>query len=171
LPGKLKEWFVKAGFGTVEDCTNLVFNKGLETLLQAQIDYQTGHTICLFVDADIFRLSGDKGGRSFFPNHWVVMTSGIRIRKYHEKNRQLDRPVIISQAIVKAIKKQIQSKQTQGFIDDDYAASTETEDKILLDAFTWGDVYVPVTSKVSASQDARLSYFLGGFYGYVKVKR
>ena len=171
LPGKLKEWFLKAGFGTVEDHSNLAFNKGLESLLQAQVDYQTGHTICLFVDADIFRGTLVKQGRSLVPNHWVVMTSDIRIRKFHEASGQLDQPIVVNPVLVKSIERQIQAKQIEGFSNGKYAVSTETEDKILLDAFTWGNVYSPVFSRINASQDARLSYFLHGFYGYLKVKR
>ena len=171
LPGKLKEWFKKAGFGTVQDYTNLVFNKGLETLLQAQTDSQTGHTICLLADFDLFEQFVDKTGRSFFPNHWVVMTSDIRIRKFHEKSGQLDRPKTINPVMVKMIKSQIQSKQIEGITNGNYSPSTETGDRILLDAFTWGKVYSPVISRINASQDALLSYFLRGFYGYIKVKR
>lgn len=171
LPGKITAWFKKAGFGTVQDHTNLAFNKGLETLLQAQTDYQTGHTICLFVDADIFRPTGGKQGHSFLPNHWVVMTSDIRIRKFHEASGQLDQPKTINPAMVKMIKSQIQSKQVEGFASGKYAVPTETGDKIQLDAFTWGEVYSPVISRINPSQAALLSYFLRGFYGYIKAKR
>jgi hypothetical protein len=171
LPGKLKEWFVKAGFGTVEDHTNLVFNKGLEILLQAQIDYQTGHTICLFVDADVFRTTGNKQGRSFTANHWVVMTSDIRIRKFDEGSAKLAKPVVINSALVKSIKTQIQSKQLEEIHNGYRNSNIETEDKVLLDAFSWGETYRPVLSRIAAHQDARLSYFLGSFYGYLKIKR
>lgn len=171
LPGKLKEWFIKAGFGTVVDYTNLITNKGLDTLLQVQNDYASGYKICLFVDANVFRTLEYKSGRSLIPNHWVVMTSDVKLRKYDEKTKLLAPPTIVNQSIVKTIQQQISAKKTQSILDGDFHASPETNDRILLKAFTWGNVYSPVTSKISSTQDARLSYFLNGFYGYIKVKR
>jgi len=171
LPGKLKEWFTKAGFTTVEDYTNLAFNKGIDTLLQAQNDYANGHRICLFVDANIFAPLGAKSGWSLSPNHWVVMTSDVKIRKFNEKTHSLAPAAIINQSIVRSIENEIQSKETDALLNGEYNLPIETEDKIVLDAFTWRNVYSPVTSRVSVTQDARLSYFLSNFYGYIKVKR
>ena len=171
LPGKLKKWFIDAGFTDVVDNTNLISNKGLETLLKAQNDYSSGYTICLFVDADIFYPFKYKSGSSFFPNHWVVMNSDVKIRKYNEKTKKHEPASIITQPIISSIKKQISDIETAAFLDDEDDVSTETYDRILLDAFTWGKQSVPVTSKISSTQEARLSYFLNGFYGYIKVKR
>jgi len=171
LPGKLKDWFVKAGFGTVVDYTNLAFNKGLDTLLQAQNDYRSGHSICLFVDANIFVPYSDKTGRSLFPNHWVVMNSDIQIRIFNERTSSLASPIIINQSITKTVQQQISAQNTQSILEGNFNSSQETDDRILLDAFSWGKRHVPVSSRISATQDARLSYFLSGFYGYIKVKR
>ena len=174
LPGKLKKWFTDAGFTDVVDNTNLMSNKGLETLLKAQNDYSSGYTICLFVDADIFYPFKHKAGSSFFPNHWVVMNSDVKMRKYNEKTKTHGPSSIINQSTVSAIKKKISDIETAAFLDsdnDDGEASTETFDRILLDAFTWGMQNVSVTSKISTTQEARLSYFLNGFYGYIKIKR
>lgn len=173
LPGKLKGWFLKAGFTMVEDHTNLVFNKGLDTLLQAQIDYSSGYKICLFVDADIFFSTKGKVGSSTFPNHWVVMNSDIKIQKYDNVKKTHNPPLIINRSIVKTINKQIRGIELdQMNSDNSYtSAKSETEDKIILDAFTWGIQKVPVSSRISRTQKARLSYFLDGFHGYIKVKR
>jgi hypothetical protein len=173
LPGRLKGWFVKAGFTDVEDHTNLVFNKSLDDLLQAQLDYSSGYKICLFVDADVFFSTNAKVGGSTFPNHWVVMNSDIKIQKFDAKTKTHQAPTIINSSIVKKIKKQIRAEELdQRTNGNGYAYSKpETEDKILLDAFTWGKQYVPVSSRISRTQNARLSYFLNGFHGYLKIKR
>lgn len=173
LPGKLKGWFLKAGFTMVEDHTNLVFNKGLDTLLQAQQDYTSGYKICLFVDYDIFNAFGLKDGSSMFPNHWVVMNSDIKIRKYDEVTKTLQPAKIISKPIVKTITDQIRAMELNQIPNENNYISKkpETEDKILLDAFTWGEPSTPVSSRISQNKIARLSYFLDGFHGYVKVKR
>ena len=171
FPGTLKDWFKKAGFTTVVDHTNLAFNKGLDTLLQAQNDYRSGYTICFFVDANVFKRIINKTSRSPYPNHWVVMTSDIKLRLFDEKTNTLALPVIINPSIIKTVKRQMSDKHDQAILDNDLNKTLETHDRILLNAFSWGDEYTPVRSKISATQDARLSYFLNGFYGYIKVKR
>ncbi len=173
LPGKLKGWFLKAGFTMVEDHTNLVFNKGLYTLLDAQIAYTSGYKICLFVDGDIFNPSGQKHGSSAIPNHWAVMNSDIKIRKYDELTKTHQTPQIINQSIVKNITDQIRAIELDQMSDENSYSSKkpETEDTILLDAFTWGLQSSPVLSRIGKNRTARLSYFLDGFHGYIKVKR
>jgi hypothetical protein len=86
----------------------------------------------------------------------------------------VDAPVTINQTIVNSITKQTQTIEDENEYDDtDTDTDTddaETNDRILLDAFTWGIQKVSVSSRISSTQDARLSYFFNGFYGYVKVK-
>ncbi|MDV2077544.1 hypothetical protein [Marinobacter xestospongiae] len=76
LPGQLTSWFRKAGYNSIEERTNLVFDKGLSNLLEANRKYVAGHEVCLFVGAKI--LLGEAKGRAP-ADHWVVMTSPIQI--------------------------------------------------------------------------------------------
>lgn len=173
LPGKLKSWFIDAGFTSVVDNTNIFSNKNLKTLLEAQRDFKNGYKICLFVDADIFKTKPRKNGPSPFPNHWVVMNSDITISKYNEKTKKHAAATIINQSTITTINNQIKAIEDTAFLDNDDEddVSTETYDRILLNAFTWGGQNTSVQSTISRSQNARLSYFLNGFYGYVKAKR
>jgi len=82
FPSKLKTWFLDAGYKTVVDHTNILFPKDLQTLLRAQIDYESGSAICLLVDYDVFLPYKYKVGSSLLPNHWVALNSAIQIRKY-----------------------------------------------------------------------------------------
>jgi hypothetical protein len=97
------------------------------------------------------------------------MNSDIKIRLYDEKTKTLAAPVVINQSVIQSIKDKIHTKKLEAVLDKDI--STETEDRILLDAFSWGTVHTSVASRISASQNAFLSYFLSHFYGYIKVKR
>ncbi|MCG8516676.1 MAG: hypothetical protein MI794_01635 [Pseudomonadales bacterium] len=76
FPGQLASWFRKAGYNSIEERTNLVFDKGLSSLLEANRKYVAGHEVCLFVGANI--LLGRSKGRAP-ADHWVVMTSPIQI--------------------------------------------------------------------------------------------
>jgi len=175
LPGRLKQWFKDAGYATVNDVTNIFSTKGIQTLLQAQNDFKTGHSVCLFVDADVFNKPHQKTGASALPNHWVVLNSDIRIREYDEKLKLLKPPVSINTSLAALIKKEMRIANNKAEFaadmnDENFVEPIESEDRILLNAFTWGDSQRPVYNRTSMSQDARLYYFLRGFYGYVKAK-
>ncbi len=169
FPGKLKDWFTKAGFTQVEDNTSLFPHETLDTLLRAQNDYTSGYTINFLVNANAFKKSGMKEWSIGTPNHWVVMNSDIKIRLYDEKTKTLAAPVVITQEVIKSIKDKIHAKKQEALLDRDI--STETEDRILLEVFSWGKLHNKVASRIGASQNAFLSYFLSQFYGYIKVKR
>ncbi len=169
FPGKLKDWYTKAGFTQVKDNTSLVSNETLDTLLQAQNDYTSGYAINFLVNANAFRIFGSKKWGLGTPNHWVVMNSDIKIRLYDEKTKTLATPVVISRSVIQSIKDKIHTKKQEAVLDRDI--STETEDRILLKVFSSGKLHLSVASRISTSQDAFLSYFLSQFYGYIKVKR
>jgi len=174
LPGELKKWFLAAGYKTVVDHTNLIYPKDLQTLLRAQIDYASGSAICLLVDGDVFLSLKNKNGSSLFPNHWVALNSAIKIQKYDEATRSLKAPLPINPLLAKTILNELKEKQEvaeeEADLYDNEVALSEAKDRILLNAFTWGKQNVPVYSRISALQDARLQYFLQGFYGYIKAK-
>jgi hypothetical protein len=169
FPGKLKDWYINAGFTQIKDNTSLFGHETLDTLLQAQNDYSSGYAINFLVNANAFKSFGSKSWGLGIPNHWVVMNSDIKIRLYDEKTKTLAAPVVINQSVIKSIKDKIRAKQLEAVLDRDI--STETEDRILLEVFTWGTLHTPVASRIGASQNAFLSYFLSQFYGYIKVKR
>jgi hypothetical protein len=169
LPGKLRDWYISAGFTQVQDNTNLVFHKNLDTLLQAQNDYRNGYSVNFLVNANVFQDFASKSWGVGLPDHWVVMNSDIKISLYNEKTKTLAAPVVINQSVIKTIKGKIRAKENEALYDKDI--STETEDRILLDAFSWGKLHTSVASRISPSQKALLSYFLSRFYGYIRVKR
>jgi hypothetical protein len=74
LPNHLTSWFRKAGFNSIESRTNLVFDKGLLNLLEANRKFVAGHEVCLFLGARV--LMGKPKGKAP-ADHWVVMTSQI----------------------------------------------------------------------------------------------
>ncbi len=157
LPGKLKRWFQRSGYTAVEAYTSKVFHKSIRFLLSAQTDYTAGHSICLFVDANIFRSTADKSKEAFFPNHWVVLNSNIKIIEYDNTTGLHKPPVIITPSIVNRVTAKDKKDREKT--------------RIMLEVFTWGFPHAPATSKISASQAPSLEYFLGGFHGYIKVKR
>ena len=46
----------------------------------------------------------------------------------------------------------------------------ESDDRIQLSVFTWGNPAYPPYGRVSMAQTAKLYYFLRHYYGYVKAK-
>jgi len=175
LPGRLKKWFKDAGYSTVEEITNIFSNKGIQTLLNAHHDRKSGYVVCLFVDADVFNVTSKKTGPSSIPNHWVVLNSDIQIREYDEKLKQLKAPKTINATLANLIEKEIRNAESNAefeadMADESYVEPIESEDRIILSAFTWGDPQNPVYNRSNKTQNAKLYYFLRGFYGYVKAK-
>jgi hypothetical protein len=72
LPGTLASWFRDGGFNNVVNETNLVFSKGLPTLMQASKNMLFGHYVCLFINDNL--LSRTKyDDATYHANHWVVL--------------------------------------------------------------------------------------------------
>jgi len=142
MPGELLSWFTKAGYTSGEDNTNIIFGaKNLFTLLSAHQRQQAGHAVCLLVVASVFdgvlRLSSNN-----LPNHWVVLTSPIKIDGM---------PVLPLLGKGKTIN------------NDDSILSK----KISFDVYTWGNSARSVTFK---SHDLTVAQFLPHFFGYVSAK-
>ena len=75
MPGDLIDWFKDSGFSKDTNKTNLVFNKWHEDLVEAGSKYLQGHSVCLFINANM--LNSPKEG-SAFPDHWVVLASPVK---------------------------------------------------------------------------------------------
>jgi len=56
--------------------TNGLFDAGREALLKADQQYRAGADVCLLLGANL--LNGRVGG-DVLPDHWVVLTSPVRI--------------------------------------------------------------------------------------------
>jgi hypothetical protein len=76
MPHDMVSWFTKAGFVQVVDNTNIVVGKKIETLLEANMQYLTARSVCLFVNASVIRYE-DFLGFVGFPNHWVVLDAPV----------------------------------------------------------------------------------------------
>lgn len=83
LPSTLASWLEKAGFQGVINDTNLYFTKGEEELKRADQLFRSGCEVCLFVNADGLSerpsVRSNLSQMSTTPNHWVVLTSNIKI--------------------------------------------------------------------------------------------
>ncbi|OMH28016.1 hypothetical protein [Motiliproteus sp. MSK22-1] len=150
-------------------------NKGLDHLLNAQRAYRNGHAVFLFINADAFLKFEDKRSFALTPDHWVVLNSEIRIKKHNQHSNQLNPATVISQPLVNAIKGDIKAMTETAAeaakMFGDTPEPVKTDDRVLLNAFTWGNQYSPVIGRIAQDQDARLSYFLSRFYGYISAKR
>jgi hypothetical protein len=76
LPSSLAGWFRGANFRQVQNRTNLFFDSDLSTLVTASTLYSAGSVVCLFIGANL--LTG-RSGDSVIPDHWVSLSSPIRI--------------------------------------------------------------------------------------------
>ncbi len=109
------------------------------------------------MDANIFRPIERKGKEAVFPNHWVVLNSNIKIIEYDNATGLHKPPVIITPSIVSRVTEKDKKDREKT--------------RIMLEVFTWGFPHYPASSKISTAQAPRLEYFLGGFHGYIKIKR
>lgn len=73
----LSHWFARSGyFAHVARETNLMRDKSIETLVRASRHLLAGRRPCLMIGSNF--LAGKPRGRAF-PDHWVVLTSEVRI--------------------------------------------------------------------------------------------
>lgn len=77
-PGDLAGWFKKTKlFSSVENETNLLFDKNAKNLLQANLRYSTDYHVCLFVGSKVLVTANNtqlKKGRTP-ADHWVILNS------------------------------------------------------------------------------------------------
>ena len=77
LPGTLAGWFKKAGYRRVVNDTNLVATKGIGNVSRANQYFHRKYKICAFINANM--IQGPKNKKSVFPDHWVVLSTGISV--------------------------------------------------------------------------------------------
>jgi hypothetical protein len=78
LPSHLEGWFSKAGFTRVINDTNLIIDKDVENIRAANELYKQNYWVCLFINANMLSREDMLSG-SFSANHWVVLTSRVRL--------------------------------------------------------------------------------------------
>lgn len=76
LPRDIAGWFGSSHFLQVVNRTNLYFDGDLLTVIKAHQQYCAGNHVCLLIGANV--LQGKRTGTTF-PDHWVVLSSQIRI--------------------------------------------------------------------------------------------
>jgi len=106
----MKKLLLDSGYQNVEENTNIILRKDLNNLLQAQNAYTSGYSVFLFVNKLLFERSG-KTQKSWTPNHWVVLNSHIRIRKYNESSKSHNPPAILSPELTKSLIQDIDNYQ------------------------------------------------------------
>ncbi len=172
-PGDLGKWLKNTGYQVVD--RTAYTSRGLESLLQAQLAYASGHTVFLFVNGALFRQSG-KNAISFYPNHWVILNSDIKIKKYDNRSKSHKAPAVISSTLIRDIseewKKYEEAMEEFNDIDGErFDRPVKINNQILLDVFTWGKRHWPVFNERSISRKPEIGLFLKGYYGYIKAKR
>ena len=173
LPGTLKKWLEDTGHQVVDRTPPS--SAGLDSLLDAQRAYAGGYTVYLLVNADLFNPSG-RNSIMPYPNHWVVLNSAIKIKKYDPVSKKHKAPAVLSITLVRDILKEwddyeevTEAFEEAGGFDKDKPAKINNQ--ILLDVFTWGKEHVPVFSEVSISRKPDVRDFIRGYYGYIKARR
>ena len=77
FPGTLAGWFKKAGYRRVINETNLLATKGIGNVSSANQYFYRKYKVCLFINTNMIQKPW--GETSAFPDHWVVLASGISV--------------------------------------------------------------------------------------------
>jgi hypothetical protein len=78
LPSHLESWFKRIGFSEVINDTNLVLTKDQKNIEEAARLYREDFWVCLLVNGQVLT-SDSQGARSLTPNHWIVLTSDVKL--------------------------------------------------------------------------------------------
>ncbi len=73
MPHSMAAWFNAAGYSHVENVTNVFFTKGRSDVDKVHHYATQGRRVCLFVNAAVVDYQKQDLGRTFSPNHWVVL--------------------------------------------------------------------------------------------------
>ncbi len=170
-PGDLEKWLNNTGYQVVDKTAYM--RRGLDSLFQAQLAYAGGYTVFLFVNGDLFKPSG-KNKTSFYPDHWVVLNSSIKIKKYDTELKKHKSPAVLSDALVKQISMEWEAYEDA--MDDfnengGFKAPAKIDNQIVLDVFTWGFRHRPVFNEKGSSQKPDLRLFFNHYYGFIKARR
>lgn len=77
MPSDFNKWFYKVGSKCLMDNTNLFFSKGLKELVELNSSFEKGNHVLLFIAHKIIRKAQKKNSK----DHWVVLTSPIKVNK------------------------------------------------------------------------------------------
>ena len=172
MPGTLVNWFEQTGFKSVVDETNLFSTKGLDALMQAQLAYTGGYSVCLLVHAEAFQ--NDSRDGSWLPNHWVVLSSLIQVAKWDEAKKALGPYVFINYQVIAELNKDLAEAhaKTKEMADRDgqIEKSIECQHRIRFTVYSWGYDTIPVQGIAQTPGEATVCYFLRHFFGYVKAR-
>ena len=78
IPSSLASWYKKAGYTDIRNETNLYFIKDEANANMASTLYRKGFKVALFISANMLDTKS-KTTSSTTPDHWVVLTSKIKI--------------------------------------------------------------------------------------------
>ena len=83
MPSAIEGWFRKVGYRDIVNQTNVLFNKGEDTLRQASELWTKDYWVCLFINAEMLSYDSKKDhsshSHSLTPDHWVALTSAVDI--------------------------------------------------------------------------------------------
>src|SRR5207247_1175867 len=80
LPNEMAQWFRKAGYRDVIEDTNVSeFNKGIDTVNEANALLDKGYRVCLFISANMIDYDDQTDKGSGFTKHWVVLREKIQV--------------------------------------------------------------------------------------------
>jgi len=173
-PRNLVKWLEDTGHQVVDRTPPS--STGLDSLLEAQRAYAGGYTVFLLVNADLFNPSGKNSPSLFPPNHWAVLNSEIKIKKYDPVSKKHKAPTALSSALVRDILKEWddyeEAEEEYNDIDGErFEPPVKINNQILLNVFTWGERHRPVFNELSISRKPAIRNFLRGYYGYIKARR
>lgn len=72
MPSALEDWFEQAGYGSIQDESNVWFTKSQDNIEAASNLVATGNRICLLIHSQMLN-TVTQGQWSMFPNHWIVL--------------------------------------------------------------------------------------------------
>ncbi|HKP57986.1 MAG TPA: hypothetical protein VJV78_14735 [Polyangiales bacterium] len=140
-PGHIVWWFYFSElFKDVIDNTNLVFNKKLSDMVQAEQRRAAGYFVCLFVGSTGL---GTAIGNDKIPDHWIVLTNELRVGGD-------------TTAWLSSLGRSIDTDKTLN------------KKQIAFEAYTWGESRAHVPT--SRARPLTVDNFLRYFWGYVCAK-
>ncbi|MFP8967791.1 hypothetical protein ACKC9G_14505 [Pokkaliibacter sp. CJK22405] len=147
LPSALEGWFVKTGlFRTVDNRTNLIFDKGLGNFIDAVTkNVSNNMQVCLFIGSRLLNMSPKSSSKGNCPaDHWVILSSNSR--------------VLVDGQPITSYKSWINDKSKKEDLEKLY------DKKITFTVQTWGEANFPATQ---TRNNLTVAEFLDFYYGYV----
>lgn len=164
MPETLASWFRLAGYDPVQNRTNTWFDKSLKSLVEAdRLASSAQQAVALFINAKFLG-----AGWNLVPDHWVVLTSRIKVdgksvssalndlKKAQATAKTAGEPIAPRSRRITALKQP-----------DNEAVDAVMSRKISFTVYTWGD---DATKINWMRPQLTLGDFLGCYYGFVSAK-